>query len=264
MRPRLLPHFGFVSLLSCAALAQTPAILNNGVVNAAGSGHSAVVAPGSLISIFGTGLASGLSVSNSVPVSTTLGDVDSVTINGAAAPLVFVSAGQINAQVPWSMNPGQANVVVNRAGGASQPMAVQVNQFAPALFGFNLGTLQAIATNADGSLAAPANSIPGITSHPATAGDTLTLFATGLGPVTPAAADGANSTDTSRQTTNPVTVSMGGAQATVSFAGLSPQFVGVYQLNVVVPGGVTAGAAVPVQVQVDAATSTDPATVALQ
>ena len=93
MRPRLLPQFGLVSLLSCAAFAQSPAILNNGVVNAAGSGHSAVVAPGSLISIFGTGLASGLSVSNSVPVSTTLGDVDSVTINGAAAPLLLIGEG---------------------------------------------------------------------------------------------------------------------------------------------------------------------------
>src|SRR5207245_11633067 len=106
----------------------------------------------------------------------------------------------------------------------------------PAICVCHVGTLQASATNDDGTRDAPANSIPGITSHPAPAGDTLTLFATGLGPVTPAAADGAISTDTSRQTTNPVTVSMGGAQATVSFAGLSPQFVGVYQLNVVVPG----------------------------
>jgi len=264
MRLRLLQQFGLLPLLWCAAFAQTPAILNSGVVNAAGSGHSTIIAPGSLISVFGTDLASGLSVSNSVPVSTTLGDVNSVTINGAAAPLVFVSSGQINAQVPWSMNPGQATVVVNRAGTASQPMGVQVNPFAPALFGFNVGTLQAIATNADGSLAAPANSIPGLTSHPAAAGDTLTFFATGLGPVSPAAADGANSADTTRQTTNPVGVSIGGAQATVLFAALSPQFVGVYQLNVVLPGGVTPGAAVPVQVQVDSATSADPATIAVQ
>src|SRR5207237_7063949 len=137
--------------------------------------------------------------------------VSSVTINGTALPLVFVSDTQINAQVPWEMNPGQANVVVNRGSGASQPMAVQVNQFAPALFGFNLGTLQAIATNGDGSLAAPTGSIPGITSHPATAGDTLTFFATGLGPVDPAPVDGANSTDMTRPTTNTPAVLIGGA-----------------------------------------------------
>src|SRR5262245_11588597 len=144
MQSRLLALSGCLSLIPSAAVAQTPTIQPNGVVSAAGS--RAIVAPGSLISIFGSGLAAGLSVSNSVPVSSKLGDVDSVTIGGAAAPLVFVSDGRINAQTPWGVSPGQANVVVNRAGVASAPVAVQVNQFAPALFGFNLGTLQAIAT----------------------------------------------------------------------------------------------------------------------
>jgi uncharacterized protein (TIGR03437 family) len=255
---------GFIFLISCPAFAQTPAIQPNGVVNAAGSGHSAVIAPGSLISIFGSGLASALATANSVPISTTLGDVNSVTINGTAVPLVFVSGGQINAQVPWSMSPGTANVVVNRGGVASDPMAVEVSQFAPAIFGLNLGTLQAIATNADGSLTAPAGSIPGITSHPAAAGDTITLFATGLGPVSPAPVDGGNSADATRQTTTAPVVLIGSAPGSVSFSGLSPQFVGVYQLNVVVPGGVAAASAVPVQVQMGGVTSADPVTIALQ
>jgi len=261
MRPRPVPILGFILLISVAASAQT--IQANGVVNAAGSGHSAIIAPGSLISIFGSGLAGGLSTANSIPISTTLGDVDSVTINGTALPLVFVSDSQINAQVPWSMGPGQANVVLNRAGTASAPMAVQVNPFAPALFGLNLGTLQAIATNADGSLTAPANGIPGIASHPATAGDTIVLYATGLGPVSPTVTDGANSMDTTRTTTTTPAVLIGGAQASVSSSVLSPQFVGVYQLNVVVPGGVT-GNGVAVQIQIGGANSVDPVTIALQ
>jgi len=261
MRPRPVPILGFILLISVAASAQT--IQANGVVNAAGSGHSAIIAPGSLISIFGSGLAGGLSTANSIPISTTLGDVDSVTINGTALPLVFVSDSQINAQVPWSMGPGQANVVVNRAGTASAPMAVQVNPFAPALFGLNLGTLQAIATNADGSLTAPANGVPGIASHPATAGDTIVLYATGLGPVSPTVTDGANSMDTTRTTTTTPAVLIGGAQASVSSSVLSPQFVGVYQLNVVVPGGVT-GNGVAVQIQIGGANSVDPVTIALQ
>ena len=262
MRSRVLVLSGYLSLICSAVVAQTPTIQPNGVVNAAGG--RAVVAPGSLISIFGSGLASGLSISNSVPVSSKLGDVDSVTIGGTAVPLVYVSAGRINAQVPWAVSPGQANVVVNRAGVASPPMAVQVNQFAPALFGLNLGTLQAIATNADGSIVGPANSIPGISSHPAAAGDTITLFATGLGPVDPPMADGATPADASRQTANPVTVLIGTVPGTVGFAGLSPQFLGVYQLNVVVPGGVTAGGAIAVQAQVGGVTSPDPVTIALQ
>jgi uncharacterized protein (TIGR03437 family) len=261
MRPRPVPILGFMLLISVAASAQT--IQANGVVNAAGSGHSAIVAPGSLISIFGSGLAGGLSTANSIPISTTLGDVDSVTINGTAAPLVFVSDSQINAQLPWGMGPGQANVVVTRGGTASAPMAVQVNPFAPALFGLNLGTLQAIATNADGSLTAPANGVPGIASHPATAGDTIVLYATGLGPVSPTVTDGANSMDTTRTTTTTPAVLIGGAQASVSSSVLSPQFVGVYQLNVVVPGGVT-GNGVAVQIQIGGANSVDPVTIALQ
>jgi len=261
MRPRPVPILGFVLMLAASAPAQT--IQANGVVNAAGSSHSAIVAPGSLMSIFGSGLAGALSTANSIPISTKLGDVDSVTINGTAAPLVFVSDGQINAQVPWGIGPGQANVVVTRAGNASAPMAVQVNQFAPALFGLNLGSLQAIATNADGSLTAPSSSIPGIASHPATAGDTIVLFATGLGPVSPAITDGANSLDAMRQTASNPTVLIGGAQATVASSVLSPQFVGVYQLNVVVPGGVT-GSSVGVQVQMGGANSVDPVTIALQ
>jgi uncharacterized protein (TIGR03437 family) len=263
MRSRLHSLSGCLFLICSAALAQTPTIQPNGVVNAAGS--RSVVAPGSLISIFGSGLASGLSISNSVPVSSKLGDVDSVTIGGTAVPLVFVSDSRINAQVPWGVAPGQANVVVNRAGVASQPMSVQVNQFAPALFSLNLGTLQAIATNADGSIAGPASSIPGIASHPAAAGDTITLFATGLGPVDPAMVDGAPApADAARLTTNPVTVLFGSMPGTVNSAGLSPQFVGVYQLSVVVPAGVTPGGTIAVQAQVGGVTSADPVTIALQ
>src|SRR5258706_2303510 len=103
MASRLLTLSGSLLLICFAVMAQTPTIQPNGVVNAAGS--RTVVAPGSLISIFGSGLAAGLSVSNSVPVSSKLGDVDSVTIGGTAAPLGFVSDGRINAQVPRAVGP---------------------------------------------------------------------------------------------------------------------------------------------------------------
>jgi uncharacterized protein (TIGR03437 family) len=81
--------------------------------------------------------------------------------------------------------------------------------------------------------------------------------------VSPAVADGGNSLDATRATTTTPTVLIGGAQATVSSSVLSPQFVGVYQLNVVVPGGVT-GNNVGVQIQIGGANSVDPVTIALQ
>jgi uncharacterized protein (TIGR03437 family) len=265
MRSRILVLVGCISLVCCIASAQVPTLSQGGIVNAAGLGHTTTIAPGSLISIFGSNLASALTLADSVTLSTTLGDVNSVTINGVAAPLQFVSGGQINAQAPWELTPGQANVVVTRAGMASQPTAAQVSMFSPALFGFNLGTAQAIAINVDGTITASPGAITGITSHPAIAGDTVSFYASGLGPLdNPPPSDGAGSLDQLRQTTTPLTVMVGGVPAQVAFSGLSPQFVGVYQVNVVVPSGVTGGGAVPVQLMIGGVTSADTLTIALQ
>jgi uncharacterized protein (TIGR03437 family) len=253
MRLRVLILFGCVSLLSSVASAQ-PTI--NSV--------SQSVAPGSLISIFGSGLAAGLSIADSIPLSTALSDVMSVTINGVPAPLVSVSDGQISAQVPWEVVPGAANVIVNRTDSSSAPAPVQVNAFAPALAALSLGNLQALATNADGTITASTSPLPGFRSHPATAGDTVTFYATGLGPVNPPPLDGSNSSDTMRQTVSIPTVLIGGVPAVVSFSGLSPQFVGFYQINVVAPAGVTTGGAVPVQIQTTDGSSSNPVTIALQ
>jgi uncharacterized protein (TIGR03437 family) len=261
MRPGILAVVSLVSFCGGSAFAQPTAA---GAASPAGLGHGTAIAPGSLFSVFGTGLASGLSIADSVTLSTTLLDVDMVTIGGIAAPLVYVSDGQINAQAPWGLAAGPADVVVTRGGVASAPVSIQVNNFAPALYEFGAGALQAIAINTDGSVAAAAGAFPGITSHPAIAGDTLTFYATGLGAVGPAIADGTAPGDASRLTTLTPTVMVDGVAGTVMFSGLSPQFVGVYQLNVVIPPGTTTGKAVPVTLQIGGVTGADPATIALQ
>jgi len=264
MRLRILLLSGCILLLGSVAFAQMSIIEQGGVVNAAGLGHSTTIAPGSLISIFGTGLASALAIASSVPLSTALADVDSVTIGGTPARLLFVSDRQINAQAPWGLGMGPANVVVTRGGVSSQPVTAQVNMFSPALYGFNLGTAQAIAVNLDGSIAAPAGAIQGVTSHPAAAGDTLVFYASGLGAVDQPPADGAASLDALRSTTTMPTVLLGNVPSQVAFSGLSPQFVGVYQLNVVVPTGPSPGDAVPAQIQIGGVNSADSLTIALQ
>lgn len=253
MRWRILALYGCISLMGTVVWAQT-------TISGVGTG---TVAPGSLATIFGNGLAASLSSANSIPLSTTLSDVTSVTINGMPAPLMFVSASQIGVQVPWEVVPGPANVIVNRSGSSSPPMAVQVNAFAPSVFALGLGSLQALATNVDGTLTAPNGLVAGLNAHPATAGDTITFYATGLGVVDPPPLDGANSSDAMRQTTSTPSVQIGGATAQVTFSGLSPQFVGIYQFSVMVPGGVT-GSAVPVQVQTADGTNANPVTIALQ
>ena len=256
-------RFGF----SCAlflfslgvAFSQTPAIVQGGVLNGASFDKTpgAPLAPGSLVSIFGTGLAGTMALNDTVPLSTQLANV-SVTFNGVPAGLDGVFPGspdQINAEIPWDVLPpgattGTAQVVVTNNGNMSSTAVINI-AVAPGIFSFPPGAGYAIAINADGSLAAPVGQIPGIATHPAKAGDILILYATGLGAVNPPVADGAASLDQLRTTVVTPTVLIGGQSAQVFFSGLTPQFPGVNQLNVQVPAGVTTGPKVPIQLQVN-------------
>lgn len=257
-------------LLGGAALAQTPAVSAGGVLNSASFDKTMPVTPGSLISIFGSNLAATTATADSIPLSTVLGNV-SVTVNGVAAPLNGVfhtdSFDQINAQLPWEVQAGTAQVVVTRNGVPSQPQSVQVGQFSPGIFSVNFGVGQAIAiNNPDGSLAAPAGSIPGLSTRPAHVGDPggLIILATGLGPVTPDAVNGHDSTDALRTTVTTPTVLVGNVPAKVLFSGLSPNFVGVNQINIVLSPGTPTGDKVPIQIQMGGLTSTAQVTIAVQ
>ena len=192
------------------------------------------VAPGSLVSIMGAGLGPVQGVTNSnVPWPNSIAQV-SVTFNGTAAPLSYVSSRQINAQVPWEVS-GAANVVVTVNGAATAPFQAATASIAPGIFATLTG--QALAFNLDGSIAGPAGTISGVPSRPASAGDTLVVFANGLGPVMPPIADGVPSSDTQR-TTGITPMFIGNVDSQVLFAGLAPTIVGVNQINVVVPDGV--------------------------
>lgn len=256
-----------VLVIPCAAWAQAPSVASGGVLNGASFDRAMPVTPGSLISIFGSNLAATTATADSIPLSTVLGNVN-VKINGVDAPLNGVfhtnNGDQINAQLPWNVQPGTAQVVVTNNGVASAPQTLQVGQFSPGIFSVQFGVGQAIAINLDGSLAAPAASIPGLATHPAKAGDTIIILATGLGPVTPPVNSGANSMDALRTTTTTPVVLIGGVSAPVAFSGLSPQFVGVNQVNVTVPPNAPTGNAVPLQISIGGLTSTNQVTMAVQ
>jgi uncharacterized protein (TIGR03437 family) len=254
---------GIALLCVCTAFGQTPTIASGGVLNAASYDKTAPIAAGSLVAIFGTNLASTLTVAGSIPLSVSLGDVRSVTFNGTAAPILFVDKGQINVQVPWQTTGGTASVVVNRAGTASAPASVQVAPSSPGIFSVNFGTGPAIAINSDGTLAAAPGSIQGLTTHAAKAGDVLEVLATGLGAVDQPVTSGAPPTQLTNTLSKP-TVLIGNVAAQVPFSGLSPQFPGVYQLNVVVPTGVAAGNSVPIQLQMGGITTSNQVTIAIQ
>jgi uncharacterized protein (TIGR03437 family) len=247
-----------------------PAIAPGGVVNGASFGLApSGVTQGSLISVFGTNLASTAAAADSVPLSMNLGGV-SVSVGGFPAALNYVchlcvggTGDQLNIQMPWEVTGVSAQVVVTNQGSPSSAMSVTVAPFNPGIFSVNSGIGIAIAFFADGALAAPTGSIPGLTTRPAKAGDLLQILATGLGAVSSTPPDGANSLDQLRTTTTQPTVLIGGMAAQLQFSGLSPQFVGVNQVNATVPSGVPVGNAVPLQIQIGGLTSTNQVVIAV-
>ena len=246
-----------------AAYAQNPVVSAGGVSNAANG--LGTVTPGSLVSIYGSELAGGLAQADTIPLATSLNNV-SVTFNGVPAPLLFVSGGQINAQLPWNVlssgTVGTASVVVTRNNQPSAAQSLQVGPFSPGIFA--IGNI-AVAINPDGSIAAPAGAIPGIATKPAKIGDPggLVILCTGLGAVDPPAVNGAASLDALRTATTTPTVLIGGKAAQVVFAGLSPQFVGVNQINVAIPAGTPTGNAVSLQISLGNVTTSADITIAV-
>ncbi|HXM41563.1 MAG TPA: IPT/TIG domain-containing protein [Bryobacteraceae bacterium] len=263
-----------IGMLVCASLAYAqPAVGAGGVVNS-GSYTAQGVAPGSLVSIFGTNLAASTSSGSTIPLSTTLSDVMSVTFNDIPAGLYFVSTGQINAQLPFNVLPsgltsGSVNIVVTRGNGTSAPQSVNVVGASPGIFTTNAeGTGQAFAyDNSTGDLAAPAGAPIGI-FHTAPisvgSGHALIIACTGLGSVTPpvdnyvAASDGIL-----RNTSLQPTVTIGGVPAQFIYSVLSPQFVSEYQIGVVPATGTPTGDAVPLQITINGVTTTDKVTIAV-
>ena len=138
--------------------------------------------------------------------------------------------------------PGTTSVVVTRNGVASPPYVATIAAFTPTVYDFN-PLMQAIAVNADGTITGPSPTVAGVSAHPAKAGDTIFFYASGLGVLDKAPPpDGVNSIDTLRKTLNELTVKVGGVPVKVDFSGLSPQFTGVYQVNVQIPAGLPTGA----------------------
>jgi uncharacterized protein (TIGR03437 family) len=260
-----------ITACAVAAFGQTPVVAQGGVLNAASFATNQGVAPGSLVSIFGTNLATSLAQADSIPLSTSLGNV-TVTFNSIPAPLLFVNhdpvnGDQINAQLPYAVPTGTAQVAVTRGGTLSAPANFNVIPAAPGIFAVNYGVGQAIAYgNSDGQLAAAAGSVPGATTHPAKIGDPqeLVILATGLGAVNPPVTTGSAVTDNQlHYTVVTPTVLVGGVEAQLEFSGIQPQFPGVYQLNIIIAAGTPTGDKIPLQLVMNGITTTDQVTIAV-
>jgi uncharacterized protein (TIGR03437 family) len=215
--------------------AGSPVIFQNGIVPVYST--VPIVEPVSWISIYGTNLANGNATWNG-DFPTQLGGT-TVTINGAPAYLWYVSPGQINAQVPNQTVLGAVNAVVNN-GSASATSTAVLAETGPSLSLFDARYPAAVILTPDGSGAYGngAYDLLGPSGHfsfntrPAKVGETLELYGVGFGPTNPGVPAGQPYNGVANSA-YPVSVSIGGTPASVSFSGMT--LGAVYQINVVVP-----------------------------
>lgn len=197
-----------------------------------------------MISIFGVSLAGGVAEAESLPLPIELGDVV-VSIAGRPAPLLFVSPGQINAVVPEGIEINTNHqILVQRGVTYAQPVSAAMAASQPAVFlAPQIRQDQAIAVDAAFRLATP--------DTPINRGDAVIFFCSGLGDVDrPYGAAEAPPVDALARTTEPPTVTIGGAEAQVLFAGGAPGFAGLYQINAIVPEGSQIGDNIPVEIEI--------------
>jgi uncharacterized protein (TIGR03437 family) len=213
-----------------------------GVVNAGSfAPFTAPWVPGELLTLYGANMApSPLTIAPQVPFPTTLDGVQ-VMVNGVAAPIYYTTPGQISAIVPYAANTAVVQIQVVNNGAASNVATNLSGQTAPGVLtqsqnGYGYGDVE----HGDGSLVTPAN--------PARIGETVAVYLTGLGAVYPTIPDGsAGPASPPSQTTSTITAYLdststsNSVQATVGYAGLAPELPALYQLNLTIPSGATAG-----------------------
>jgi uncharacterized protein (TIGR03437 family) len=234
------PHIVRVKL--AVAARSGPLSSFKGAVNGANFEGTRPLAPGVIASAFGSQLTDASAGATTIPLPTELSGTK-VLINGVAAPLYFVSGGQVNFQVPYGTPSGQGTLQIMRDGQMGNTTSVRVDGFSAGLFRIGIGEYGAIQN------ASRENKFPiptaigqqrGLSTVPARPGDVLVIFATGLGPLDNTVQSGAAapSSPLARAVVVPKVnfgSSFAGPLATPVFVGLAPGFVGLFQVNVVVP-----------------------------
>lgn len=221
--------------LTITGLAQTPVIRSETIGNAANPLASGSIAPGEMLSIYGVGVGPLTPVSaGSGTLPTSLGG-SSVTINSTPVPISYASAYRLDVQAPFSLPPGDAQIQATFNGASTTIATVKVVDVSPGIYTFLPGgTGRITAVNQDGASNSEVT--------PAAKGSVITVYASGLGTVTPAVTEGTVPPATPvSNTTSPVTAVLGGLVAPVQFAGLAPGFPGLYQLNIQIPADAPSG-----------------------
>lgn len=198
-----------------------PQFSSGSVVNAAS--FRDLLAPGMLFTIAGTNLSQTEAFATRLPLPSSLGGTV-VRVNGVLCPLLYVSARQINAQLPYEVRPGAATVTIS-VGGSESSANVTVSAVAPGVF------------TIDGSRPAP--------QWQGRRGEILIAYATGVGFVSPGVPTGDGPVNSAPELMPrpqlPVQVTVGGVPAEILFAGIPPGIVGAIQINYRIPSSAPLG-----------------------
>ncbi|MCC6862802.1 MAG: hypothetical protein IT158_29780 [Bryobacterales bacterium] len=225
-------------------LLERPSLTAQAVLNAAS--YRAEISPGGLISLFGENFGYRQLSFAVAPLAPSLGGT-SVIVNGSPVPMLFVSPAQINAQLPWAA-PSSVDVKVSFGGVESDTVAVPVSTASPGILLW--GANRAVVQNADYTLNTP--------SAPAARGSVVVLYASGLGAVSPVPGDGAVSPASPlAETAGRTTAQIGAIPATVRFSGMTPGYIGLWQVNIQIPSNAPAGDGVPVKIAVGGSESNE-------
>jgi uncharacterized protein (TIGR03437 family) len=210
---------------------QAPADLPDiAAVTLATAGGAQAMAPGSLNYVTGTNLGPSATEST-IPLPRNLSNTF-VAVEGVRAPLVSTSAGQIEIQSPWDIPVGDAAVVVSVSGVMSNSLVSQMQTTAPAILGV---------THADGSAVDAAS--------PMNPGETVVVYMIGLGLVNATVADGeASPANPVASTISVPQISLANTPLTISFSGLTPGLIGIYQVNVAAPAAFSQSGSAAIQV----------------
>jgi uncharacterized protein (TIGR03437 family) len=235
-------------------LTGTSVFLNpQGLVNSASfDPFTASVSPGEFLSLFGTGLSSQTVTASALPFPTTLGGVQvniqwfdaNGNLQSALAPIYTVSPTLISIVVPYS-TPGDGTPLSFTVTSGSTPSNSAVVYSGPSSAGIFTQNLSGLG---DGAIRHSTDNSVVTTANPAKVGETVSVYLTGMGAVTPAVTAGAAAPSSPLSQTVLPDVFIDGQQATVLYSGLAPGLAGLYQLNVTIPTGVTAGTSVTVEV----------------
>ncbi len=225
--------------------AGAPVTAFGGAVNNSAAEAGDVLAQGTIVALFGEQFTLGDPQQGKLPLTTDLAGTK-VFVNDQPAPLFYSSYGQINFQVPYNATTGPGVIRVDRPGQRGNSISVTIAARAPRILKLGIDRY-GIIVNQDGSFPIPTT--PGIASHPAKAGDVLVIYAIGLGQTSPPVTEGAIAPSSPLASVPSITnVLFGGGgfrgdsiAVPPMFAGLTPGYAGLYQINVTVPAGLPPG-----------------------